>query len=71
MSYTRGAKSQAALFEVQLFGDELSPRLGLEELETSRRWYLEVQGSLLIRVSSMKSLECNLQELTMGNTILT
>lgn len=71
MSYTRGAKSQAALFEVQLFGDELSPRLGLEELETSSRWYLEVQGSLLVRVSSMKSLECNLQELTMGNTILT
>lgn len=71
MSYTRGAKSQAALFEVQLFGDELSPRLGLEELEISRRCYLEVQGSLLIRVSSMKSLECNLQELTMGNTILT
>lgn len=42
MSATRGTISQAALFKMHLFGDELSPRLSVEKLETSRRWYLEI-----------------------------
>lgn len=60
MSYTRGAKSQAALFKVQLFGDELSLRLGIEELEAFRKLYLEIQGSLLIHVMIQVIHETNL-----------